>query len=329
MQEKLDNSLKRLDVFIAQSEQITRNAAAKLIKQGFVMVDEKLINKPSFLISPSNKFKLLCDKKQDKDILYKKSDFDFDIEILYEDEAICVVNKPSGVVTHRALSVKEPTLDCWLQAHDYVLFELSGERKSGLVHRIDKGTSGALMVAKTKQAFLSLASQLADKSMGRYYLALIDLPLKESKIINEMPIGRALNNRLKRQCYDYSLNTSRSKRGIPKDTKSAKSEFVELINNSPSLIAAKLFTGRTHQIRAHLQYLNRHILGDDMYGFKGPKSRVCLHAYLLYFTHPSTGEKMLIKAPIPEDLEIILNKYFNQGLINEKILPSSLLKHFA
>jgi 23S rRNA pseudouridine1911/1915/1917 synthase len=160
------------------------------------------------------------------------------------------------------------------------------------VHRIDKETSGALVIAKNNEAHVSLSAQLEDKSMGRYYLAIIDLPLKENVVV-ELPIGRSLKNRLKMD--------------VVKDGRMAKSAFAKLVlskDTKKELIAAKLFTGRTHQIRVHLQGLSRHILGDSLYGFKsqnGTIPRVMLHAYILYLKHPRTGQLLQINAPLWDD----------------------------
>ena len=150
--------------------------------------------------------------------------------------------------------------------------------------------------------------------MGRYYLALIDCPLKDDTVVNK-PIGRNPRNRLKMDVVTHG--------------KSAKTAFVKLAQTAydVELIAAKLFTGRTHQIRVHLNTLGRHILGDDLYGFKTKRdkiSRVNLHAYLLYLVHPHTGEKMEFIAPLFDDMKTYMTKYFDQGLVDEKINPETL-----
>ncbi|HIP28657.1 MAG TPA: RluA family pseudouridine synthase, partial [Sulfurovum sp.] len=239
---------------------------------------------------------------------------DFDVEILYEDEYLLVVNKPSGLVVHPAPSVKEPTLVDWLIHKGISLSTISGEERHGIVHRIDKGTTGALVVAKTNAAHEKLSEQLQDKSMGRYYLALIDCPLKDDITVNK-PIGRNPKNRLKMD--------------VVMGGKEARTAFVKLTQaiHDVELIAAKLFTGRTHQIRVHLNTLGRHILGDDLYGFKTKRdkiSRVYLHAYLLYLVHPITGKKMEFVAPLFDDMKTYMNKYFDQGDINEKIKPLTM-----
>jgi len=225
-----------------------------------------------------------------------------------------VVNKPSGLVVHPAPSVKEPTLVDWLIHKGISLSTISGEERHGIVHRIDKETTGALVVAKDNKTHEKLSEQLQDKSMGRYYLALIDCPLKDDIVVDK-PIGRNPNNRLKMDVVAHG--------------KSAKTAFKKLLTSAHGveLIAAKLFTGRTHQIRVHLNTLGRHILGDDLYGFKTKRdkiARVNLHAYLLYLVHPITGEKMEFTAPLFDDMKTYMTKYFDQDEIDEKIDPLAL-----
>jgi 23S rRNA pseudouridine1911/1915/1917 synthase len=245
-------------------------------------------------------------------------EIDFDVEILYEDDHMMVVNKPSGLVVHPAPSVKEPTLVDWLIHKGISLSTDSGEERHGIVHRIDKETTGALVVAKTNEAHQVLSEQLQDKSMGRYYLAIIDHPLKENIIVDQ-PIGRNPANRLKM--------------GIVPDGKTAKTAFVKIAEgkSNTELIAAKLFTGRTHQIRVHLGRLGRHILGDDLYGFKSKKdtiARVNLHAYLLYLKHPESGEKMEFVAPLFDDMKAFISRNFDEKEIEKKIEPGLMGRYF-
>jgi len=223
------------------------------------------------------------------------------------------------LVVHPAPSVKEPTLVDWLVKKGISLSTISGEERHGIVHRIDKETTGALVVAKDNKVHEALSEQLQDKSMGRYYLALIDHPLKDDIIVDK-PIGRNPKNRLKMDVVSHG--------------KPARTAFKKLLTSAydVELIAAKLFTGRTHQIRVHLNTLGRHILGDDLYGFKTKRdkiARVNLHAYLLYLVHPVTGEKMEFTAPLFDDMKTYMTKYFDQGEIDEKINPSTLGTHFS
>ena len=221
-----------------------------------------------------------------------------------------VLNKPSGVIVHGAPSVNEATLVDWLKKQNISLSTISGEERHGIVHRIDKGTSGLIVIAKTNDAHIRLSKQLEDKTMGRYYLAIIDLPLKDD-IIVEKPIARNPNNRLKM--------------GIVLGGKTAKTAFYKLAlskNSKYELITAKLFTGRTHQIRVHLESLQRHILGDILYGFKGnidKIKRVYLHAYSLYLKHPFTGKNINFSCTLPEDMKNFCKEQFNEEDYSEKI----------
>jgi len=300
----------RLDKILATELDISRNQIEKLIKDGLVSVNSKTMSKSSFKVSEGDTISYMF-KEAEKRVV---PPVDFDIEILYEDDYLMVVNKPSGLVVHPAPSVKEPTLVDWLIHKGISLSTINGEERHGIVHRIDKETTGALVIAKENKVHEALSMQLQDKSMGRYYLALIDCPLKENTVVDK-PIGRNPNNRLKMDIVPHG--------------RSAKTAFVKLLTSQHGveLIAAKLFTGRTHQIRVHLNSLGRHILGDDLYGFKSKRdkiSRVNLHAYLLYLTHPVSGKKMEFVAPLFDDMKMYLSKYFDQGEVDKKINPHTL-----
>jgi len=300
----------RIDKILAQELDVSRNQVEKLVKDGLVSVNGKSISKTSFKVAEGDEVTYEF-KEAEKRVV---PPIDFDVEVLYEDDYLLVVNKPSGLVVHPAPSVKEPTLVDWLIHKGISLSTISGEERHGIVHRIDKETTGALVVAKDNKTHEKLSEQLQDKSMGRYYLALIDCPLKDDTIVDK-PIGRNPNNRLKMDVVAHG--------------KSAKTAFVKLAEtqHGVELIAAKLFTGRTHQIRVHLNTLGRHILGDDLYGFKTKRDkihRVNLHAYLLYLVHPNTGEKMEFVAPLFDDMTTYMTKYFDQGEINEKINPLTM-----
>ncbi|WP_373028692.1 RluA family pseudouridine synthase [Sulfurovum sp.] len=300
----------RLDKILATQLDVSRNQVDKLVKDGFVSVNNTTITKSSFKVTEGNIISYSF-KEAEKRVA---PPIDFDVEILYEDEYLLVINKPSGLVVHPAPSVKEPTLVDWLIHKGISLSTISGEERYGIVHRLDKETTGALVVAKDNKVHEALSAQLQDKSMGRYYLALIDCPLKDDIVVDK-PIGRNPKNRLKMD--------------VVPDGRSAKTAFVKLLTShyGVELIAAKLFTGRTHQIRVHLNTLGRHILGDDLYGFKTKRdkiSRVNLHAYLLYLFHPVSGERMEFVAPMFDDMKAYIAKNFDQGEVDEKIDPHTL-----
>ena len=300
----------RIDKILATELDVSRNQVEKLVKDGLVSVNGKTVTKTSFKVVEGDEVAYTV-KEAEKRVA---PPIDFDVEILYEDDYLLVVNKPSGLIVHPAPSVKEPTLVDWLIHKGISLSTISGEERHGIVHRIDKETTGALVVAKDNKTHEKLSEQLQDKSMGRYYLALIDCPLKDDVAVDK-PIGRNPKNRLKMD--------------VVQDGRNAKTAFVKLLSSKwdVELIAAKLYTGRTHQIRVHLNTLGRHILGDNLYGFKTKRdkiSRVNLHAYLLYLIHPVTGEKMEFTAPLFDDMKLYLSKYYDQGEVDEKINPETL-----
>ncbi|WP_024955511.1 RluA family pseudouridine synthase [Sulfurospirillum arcachonense] len=306
----------RLDAIMSKELSLPRNQIEQLIKQVGVKVDNKEVKKSGL--------KLKGDEVIEYDFVEAKKEkehyeVNFDIDVLYEDEDILVINKPPFLTVHPAPSVKEATVVDWLIKRGISLSTISGDERHGIVHRIDKETSGALVIAKNNEAHMYLSRQLEDKSMGRYYLAITDIPLKENTIVDK-PIGRNRKNRLKMD--------------VVQDGREAKSAFCKLAlskSEKIELIGAKLFTGRTHQIRVHLSALSRHILGDSLYGFKSQKSkiaRVMLHAYILYLQHPKTGEFMQVIAPPFEDFENVLKKHFNKDEIDEKIDSSYIIKRF-
>ena len=412
----------RLDVFLSSQLGISRNQISNLIKSAAVRVDGAVQTKPSYRLSAGELVHIDYPAPAPQQTSAER--LNFDVEILYEDEDLLVVNKPAGLTVHPAASVKEPTLVDWLKSRGYLLSTLGGELRAGIVHRLDKLTSGALLVAKNNAAHAALSAQLSDKSMGRIYLALIDLPLKEPCVI-ERPIARNPANRLKmgivpggrsaksafyeilsgaeltelqnsaQKCdeilgaddgaaagksagadkilNDYagannadeiSNNCMRSADKIPSSRadnadkiltakmSAYEARSVRLAENKAlnfknpaqnqilpplslknfNLVAAKLFTGRTHQIRVHLSSINRHILGDHLYGFKSENakiSRILLHAYLLYFIHPRSGKEMKICAGLPSEF---LNFTTNQKVkdeIYEKILPTNVERYFS
>jgi 23S rRNA pseudouridine1911/1915/1917 synthase len=305
----------RLDKVLSDALNVSRNQVEKLIKEGLVAVGDKKVTKPSFKVSEGDVVSYSFKEAEKR----APVEVDFDVEVLYEDAWLLVVNKPSGLVVHPAPSVKEATLVDWLIQKGISLSTISGEERHGIVHRIDKETTGALVIAKDNKTHEMLSLQLQDKSMGRYYLALIDHPLKEDVVVDK-PIGRNPKNRLKMDVVPHG--------------KEAKTAFKKLLTSpyDVELITAKLFTGRTHQIRVHLNTLGRHILGDDLYGFKSKRDkipRVYLHAYLLYLIHPVTGETMEFVAPLFEDMDSYLKKYFDTEELTQKLEPKVLKAVFG
>jgi len=288
----------RLDKYLSEKTGFSRNQITNLIKNGLVKVNKKTITKPSFKVGDTDIVEYETKSFEEK----KEIKVDFDVPIIYEDDDILVINKPSGLVIHPAPSVKEATLVDWLKAKNITLSTISGEERHGIVHRIDKETTGALVIAKNNEAHQFLSDQLQNKTMGRIYLAIIDLPLKENIEIDR-PIARNPKNRLKQ--------------AIVANGRNAKTWFMPLCEN---VIACKLFTGRTHQIRVHLASINRHILGDELYGAKKSEDRVMLHAYILYLIHPTTKKEMIFKAEIFDDMKKKLKECDDEKLNENRII---------
>ena len=305
----------RLDRVLSAALGESRNQVAKLIGEGVVLIDGKVVRKPGVRVQVGQRITyrfLEASKREEMPV-------DFDVEVLYEDEVILVLDKPAGVVVHPAPSVKEPTLVDWLVRRGISLSTLSGEERHGIVHRLDKETSGALVIAKENGVHRKLAEELQSRQMGRYYLALIDHPLREDRMV-EAPIARNPKNRLKM--------------AVVEGGRRARTDFLKLAQGSDGseLIAARLHTGRTHQIRVHLAHLGRHILGDELYGYRGKRKgvpRVFLHAALLYLKHPITGETMQFAAPIPGDMRAYLENHYEREIIDEHSTYERLPGHFG
>nr|WP_233709651.1 RluA family pseudouridine synthase [Helicobacter suis] len=305
----------RLDTFLTKSLGVAKNRILQCIKSSRVQVNDKTILKGGLKLKIGDE--VVLKPSQAPLEVYKPTDLK--IEILYEDEDILVLNKPPYLAMHPAISLHEPTLVDYLQAKGVTLSTLSGESRCGIVHRLDKNTSGAVVIAKNNATHANLATQLQIREMGRYYLALITEPLKKPMRV-ECHLGRHPKNRLKMTNLDtlrQNINGGRY----------SKTDFIPLLSNARGiqLIAAKLYSGRTHQVRAHLESLGRHILGDSLYGKKDNyKGRILLHAYLLYMTHPTSQEKLLFKAQILEDMVECLEKEFQgvawDGLIRENYI---------
>ncbi|WP_345977475.1 RluA family pseudouridine synthase [Sulfurimonas sp. HSL3-7] len=304
----------RLDTFLSSELGVTRNQIVQLIKQDAVMVEGKKVSKPGLKLKIGQEVNITFPEAK----VTPAKEIDFDVEILYEDDDLLVINKPSGLTVHPAPSVKEPTLVDWLKHKNIRLSTLSGEERHGIVHRLDKGTSGVMVVAKNNEAHEALSAQLQDKSMGRYYLAVINPPLKEAFVTVDKPIGRSSQNRLKMAevAGGKEARTLFKKLALSKDEKN-------------ELIACKLFTGRTHQIRVHLETFSRHILGDHLYGIKNDKQeQILLHAYVIYFIHPTTKKRCQFSAPLSKAMKEYLEKNFDQEIINEQLPQENFERHF-
>lgn len=292
-----ENQDSRLDAFISKEiSHISRNYAQKLIENGHIFLNENIcLQKKSKVKNGDNIIIQLPEPKK-----IETEGENIPIEIIYEDDFLMVVNKPRGMVVHPANGNPNGTLVNALIFHNEgKLSNINGELRPGIVHRIDKDTSGLLMIAKNNIAHSSLANQLKEHSIKREYIALCYDNIKEDKITIDKPIGRDPKNRL-RKCVN----------GIGERNAITHIEVIRRFGKF-TLIKATLETGRTHQIRVHLSYMKHPLVGDRVYG---PKNQIfgiegqLLHAGVIGFVHPDTGIYMEFKKEIPEYFVNILTK---------------------
>ena len=286
----------RLDAFLSRSaEGLSRSAAQKLIADGNVLLNGRPARKNDRL-RVGDSVELTIPEPREVDIAPKQMPLD----IVYEDEDVAVINKPKGLVVHPAVGHQDDTLvNGLLYAMGDSLSGINGELRPGIVHRIDKDTSGLLAIAKNDLAHTVLASQLKDHSMARTYEAIVCGSFKEDSGTVDAPIGRHPTDR-KKMCVTQ------------RNSKSAVThwEVVERFRGYTH-IRCRLETGRTHQIRVHMAYIGHPILGDTVYGHKKPdlgQDSQCLHAGALCFRHPRDGRPVMVFAPLPDYFQSVLEK---------------------
>ena len=283
-----EDSGERLDKYLSeQIEGLSRSAASRLIFEGNVTVDGSNVKK-NYKTEDGDIITVLTDDPQPVDVLPE----DIPLDIVYEDDDLLVVNKPKDMVVHPAPGHFSGTLVNALMFHCRDgLSGINGELRPGIVHRIDKNTSGLLVVAKSDKAHAGLSEQIKDHSFTREYLAVAYGNIKEDERTVDAPIGRHKTDR-KRMCVT-ELNSRPAVTHI---------KVLERYNGF-TYILCRLETGRTHQIRVHLAYIGHPIAGDDVYGPSKVITELrgqCLHAYKLGFVHPVTGEYMEFTAEPPE-----------------------------
>ena len=286
----------RLDAFLARSvPDLSRSAAQKLIEEGCVKRNGKP-GKKNDKLNMGDAIEYEIPEPKEVDIVPTKMQLD----IVYEDEDVLVINKPKGLVVHPAAGHQDDTLvNGLLYAMGDDLSGINGELRPGIVHRIDKDTSGLLAVAKNDFAHNMLASQLKDHTMARSYEAIVVGSFREDSGTVDAPIGRHPSDR-KKMCV------------IERNSKSAVThwEVVERFRGYTH-IRCRLETGRTHQIRVHMAHIGHPLLGDTVYGHKKPElgqDSQCLHAFSLCFRHPRDGRPVMVFAPLPKYFEEVLEK---------------------
>ena len=291
-----DLSGERLDAFLARcAPELTRSAAQRLIDEGLVTRNGASARKNDKL-TEGDRVEYAIPEPKPTEILPTQ----MDLEIVYEDEDVLVINKPKGLVVHPAAGHTDDTLvNGLLYAMGDSLSGINGELRPGIVHRIDKDTSGLLAVAKNDLAHTVLASQLKDHTMARTYDAIVCGSFREDTGTVDAPIGRHPSDRKKMAV-------------TPRNSRNAVThwEVVERFRGYTH-IRCRLETGRTHQIRVHMAHIGHPILGDTVYGHKSKElgqDSQCLHASTLSFRHPRDGRPVLVFAPLPAYFQEVLAK---------------------
>ncbi len=291
-----DQAGERADAFLARTvEELTRSAAQRLLEEGAVTLNGKPLKK-NYKTTPGDVLEVVLPDPEPVDVVPQN----IPLDVVYEDSDVIVINKPVGMVVHPAPGHPDGTLVNALLYHcGNTLSGINGELRPGIVHRIDRDTSGLIIAAKNDKAHLALAEQLQDHSLARVYEAIAVGGFREDAGTVDAPIGRHPVDR-KRMSID------------PRNGRRAVTHWSVLERFSGfAHIQCKLETGRTHQIRVHMASTGHPLLGDVVYGNKKPYPGLagqCLHARKLKFIHPSTGELVEVECPLPDWFETILNK---------------------
>jgi len=286
----------RIDLYLTQKEIYpSRSQIRNLINQGKIRVNSNLV-KPSYILKNRDVIDLaLLEKKE----LKVKAE-SIPLDIIYEDEYLVVVNKPANMIVHPAGKICSGTLVNALLYHcKDSLSGIGGIIRPGIVHRLDKNTSGLIVVAKNDFAHLNISKQIKERQVIKKYIAVVHGIMKDDSGIIDAPIGRSLKNRKKMAV------TTEGK------TREAVTQFKILKRFSAyTLIEATLRTGRTHQIRVHLVYIGHPIIGDQLYGHRKQGlniSRQALHSHILGFVHPLSKKYMQFCTPLPKDIQELID----------------------
>ena len=285
---------KRIDTYIPSKSEYSRAMIQKMMDNGNILVNGKKV-KVSYKVQADDE--ITIKEQAAKEISLEAQDIP--IEVLYEDNDIIVVNKPKGMVVHPANGNPDGTLvNAIMSICKDSLSGIGGEIRPGIVHRLDKDTSGALIVAKNDKAHIKMSEQIKNHDVEKTYIALVKGFVKENEATIDMPIGRSLKDR--------------KKMAVRKEGKNAVTHF-KVIERFPNytLLEVKIETGRTHQIRVHLSEIGYPIVGDEVYSNGKNEWNIhgqCLHAKSLKFKHPITEKEMCIEAPIPEYFQNIIKE---------------------
>ncbi|NLY72548.1 MAG: RluA family pseudouridine synthase [Tissierellia bacterium] len=281
----------RLDLFLSSRMDLSRSQIQKSIEKGLILVDGKKVRKNYLLIGGEE---ISIEKKQDEEQLI----IDMKLDVLYEDQWLAIINKPAGLVVHPGSGISGATLVSGLLATGWPLSDLSGEDRPGIVHRLDKDTSGLLVIAKDNDSHRYLQEEITSRRMKRIYWAIVEGQPKWQETSVEGYLERH-----PRKPTTYRLS----------DQGRFSRTYFKLLDTSKgySLIECELDTGRTHQIRVHLKNLHLPIVGDRDYGSRtsiNKAPRQLLHSRRLELVHPD-GDKMIFEAPLPEEFQDFKKKF--------------------
>lgn len=295
----------RIDVLLAKRfSDYSRTFMQKLIQEGKVKINGKVIKRSNYKVLDEAVIELEIPNQKELEVKAEN----ICIDIIYEDDYIIIVNKPRGMVVHPAPGHHTGTLVNALLSHVDTLSNIGGSFRAGIVHRLDKDTSGVLIVAKKDETHKNLIEQFKKRKVIRKYIALVHGNIKNNSGIIDAPIGR---HHIRRQ--EMAVTDKNSKRAI------TRFKVLERFGDF-TLIEALLKTGRTHQIRVHMAYIGNPLVGDLKYGFKKTKLKgkigftgQALHAGLIGFCHPGTGEYMEFTAPLPQELVTLIENLRKKG----------------
>ena len=283
----------RLDVYLSEKLDKTRSAVKKLVEDKNVTVNGK-VEKAGKTLKEGDEITVVLPDPVKLDLEAEN----IPLDIIYQDEDIAIINKPQGMTVHAGNGVHGSTLVNALLYHLDSLSGINGVIRPGIVHRIDKDTSGLLVVAKNDAAHVSLSEQIKNKTCRRIYLALVEGVVKENDGVIDTFIGRSDKNR--------------TMMAVKSDGRRAVTHYKVIRRYKDyTLMEFSLETGRTHQIRVHTKYLGHPVVGDPVYGYKTQKFRLngqLLHAFRLELTHPKSGERMSFEAPLPDYFRAVLAK---------------------
>lgn len=284
----------RIDSYLSKNTDYSRSKIVKMLENGDILVNDKIV-KNSYTFKVGDVVTIGKYKEEDMNIEPEN----IPLDIIYEDDDVMVVNKPNGMVVHPAIGNNHGTLVNALLYHSKSLSDINGEFRPGIVHRIDADTTGLLMVAKNNKAHEILADQLSKKETTRKYIALVWGVIKEDTATIDAPIGRDSNDRKKMAVTSLNSKDAVTHLRVLKRFKEA------------TLIELQLETGRTHQIRVHMNYIEHPVVNDPVYGRRKliDTTGQCLHAKTIGFIHPKTQKYMEFTSELPECFNNILNMF--------------------